>query len=330
MKSWEQLREVQPLAGKIMMNSFLKNRVSHAYLIQGTRGTGKKTFATMIAMTIFCPNVNNVEPCQSCHTCKRILSGNHPDVHWIEPEGKSIKTEQIRTLQHEFGYRGMESAKKVYIITNAEALTVNASNRILKFLEEPEVETTALLLTDNGQSIIPTIQSRCQILELKPLQQKAFINRLMADNDIAINESQSRLISALTNNISEARTLHEEDKVYEIKDVVYQLIYQLIANYEDRYLFMHQTYLPKIKDKQDQELGLDLMLLAFKDILNFRNQRVEQLLFFQSNDGLLNRAIEQFSEQRLLHILQAILEAKQKLNQNVHPTLVMEQLVLRF
>src|SRR5699024_3761529 len=330
MKSWEQLREVQPLAVKIMMNSFLKNRVSHAYLIQGTRGTGKKTFATMIAMTIFCPNVNNVEPCQSCHTCKRILSGNHPDVHWIEPEGKSIKTEQIRALQHEFGYRGMESAKKVYIITNAEALTVNASNRILKFLEEPEVETTALLLTDNGQSIIPTIQSRCQILELKPLQQKAFINRLMADNDIAINESQSRLISELTNNISEARTLHEEEKVYEIKDVVYQLIYQLIANYEDRYLFMHQTYLPKIKDKQDQELGLDLMLLAFKDILNFRNQRVEQLLFFQSNDGLLNRAIEQFSEQRLLHILQAILEAKQKLNQNVHPTLVMEQLVLRF
>ena len=152
----------------------------------------------------------------------------------------------------------------------------------------------------------------------------------MADNDIAINESQSRLITALTNNLIEDKTLHEEDKVYEIKDVVYQLIYQLIANYEDRYLFMHQSYLPKIKDKQDQELGLDLMLLAFKDILNFRNQRVEQLLFFQSNDGLLNRAIEQFSEQRLLHILQAILEAKQKLNQNVHPTLVMEQLVLRF
>src|SRR5699024_10427186 len=142
--------------------------------------------------------------------------------------------------------------------------------------------------------------------------------------DIAMNGPQARLISALTNNISEATALHEEMKVYDIKDVVYQLIYQLIANYDDRYLFMHQSYLPKMKDKQDQELGLDLMLLAFKDILNFRNQRVEQILFFQSDDGLLNRTIEQFSEQRLLHILQAILEAKQKLNQNVHPTLVME------
>src|SRR5699024_10076063 len=223
MKSWEQLREVQPLAGKIMMNSFLKNRVSHAYLIQGTRGTGKKTFATMIAMTIFCPNVNNVEPCQSCHTCKRILSGNHPDVHWIEPEGKSIKTEQIRSLQHEFGYQGMESAKKVYVITNAEALTVNASNRILKFLEEPEVETTALLLTDNGQGIIPTIKSRCQILELQPLQHGAFIDKLMLDEAVNINESQARLISALTNNLNEAIRLHEEEKVYEVKEVVYQL-----------------------------------------------------------------------------------------------------------
>src|SRR5690625_4455462 len=178
MKTWEELREIQPLASKIMMNSFLKNRVSHAYLIQGTRGTGKKSLATLIAMTIFCTDVTGVEPCQKCHVCKRILSRNHPDVHWIDPDGQSIKTEQIKALQAEFGYQGMESTKKVYIITNAEALTTNASNRILKFLEEPELEATALLLTDNGQGIIPTIRSSCQIIDLQMLNYKDFYHRL--------------------------------------------------------------------------------------------------------------------------------------------------------
>ena len=330
MRTWEQLQALQPLAGKIMVNSFKKNRVSHAYLIQGTRGTGKKSFARMVAMTLFCPHSEGIEPCQSCHVCNRILSGNHPDVHWIEPDGQSIKNEQIRALQEEFGYQGVESSRKIYIITHAEALTINASNRILKFLEEPEVETTALLLTDNGQGIIPTIRSRCQMLELQPLQQEAFIDKLLEVEDSTIQAQQAPLLSALTNNIDEAIQLHEEARIYEIKDTMVQLIYHLIAHHEERYLFVHQSLLPQLKDKQEQELGLDLLLLAFKDILNYRNQRVEKLLFFQTDDGLLSRAVQQFSEQRLLHILKAILEAKQKLNQNVHPTLVMEQLVLRF
>src|SRR5690625_5856331 len=159
MKTWTELSEVQPLVSTIMMNSFKRNRLSHAYLIQGMRGTGKKTIAKLIAMTYFCTQTEGVEPCQTCHMCKRVNTGNHPDVHWVEPEGKTIKTEQIETLQTEFGYTGMESEKKVYIITSAEALTVNAANRILKFLEEPEPLTIALLLTDNGQAIIPTIKS---------------------------------------------------------------------------------------------------------------------------------------------------------------------------
>src|SRR5690625_2225660 len=101
------------------------------------------------------------------------MSGNHPDVHWIEPEGRTIRNEQIDLLRKEFVYTGLETSKKMYIISGAEALTVNAANRILKFLEEPDMETTAILLTDNGQSIIPTIRSRCQIIDLKPLDQRA-------------------------------------------------------------------------------------------------------------------------------------------------------------
>ncbi len=330
MQTWSELSKIQPLASKILINSFQKDRVSHAYLVQGSRGTGKRTLANLIAMTLFCQEKNGMEPCQTCHMCTRILSGNHPDVHWVQPEGSSIKNEQIELLRKEFSYTGLESLKKVYVINPAEALTVNAANRILKFLEEPDIEITALLLTNNGQGIIPTIRSRCQLIDLKPLDELAFQQKLTQLENITINENNARLLSALTNNIDEAIEYHTEEKIYKIRDLVEQFIYMLLSNYEERYLFIHQVWLTNLKDKQDIEQGLDILLLAFRDITNEQVGRSGPLSFFQSDDGLLTRSVHHFSQKRLLQLLKTLLEAKQKINQNVHPTLVMEQLVLQF
>src|SRR5690625_7335809 len=112
MKTWSDVAEIQPLASKIITNSIRKGRVSHAYLIQGARGTGKEAIALLITKGLFCENKTDVEPCHECNACKRIASGNHPDVHWIEPDGRSIKIEQIRDLQKEFSYSGLESTRR--------------------------------------------------------------------------------------------------------------------------------------------------------------------------------------------------------------------------
>ena len=330
MLTWSKLKKVQPVTSKILMNSFQKNRLSHAYLIQGQRGTGKKQIATLIAMTIFCTDKDGIEPCQSCHMCKRILSKNHPDVHWVEPDGQSIKKEQIDLLRKEFVYTSLESAtRKIYIITKADTLTVNAANRILKFLEEPDLNITAILLTDHLQSILPTIQSRCQILELRPLDPKNFQKQLLSLEQVTINEYNARLLSALTNNIDEAIEFHSEEKVYKIRHLAFEFIYLLISNKDDKYLFIHQKWLSLLKDKADLVLGLDILLLTFKDILHMKIGRSDETVIFRPTDRLLLQAVDRFSEKRLLHILKSIVGAKQKINHNVHPTLVMEQLVLK-
>src|SRR5690625_1491513 len=192
MNTWSEVAEFQPLAGRIITNSIKKDRISHAYLIQGERGTGKEAIASLIAKGLFCTNKDGVEPCHTCNMCKRIDSGNHPDVHWVVPDGQSIKIEQIKLLQKEFTYSGLESNKEVYIIKAADTLTLNAANRILKFLEEPSRQTTAIMLTENSSAIISTIRSRCQVIDLKPLHPIHFQKQL---KESGMSEQNATLMS---------------------------------------------------------------------------------------------------------------------------------------
>lgn len=325
METWSNVAEIQPLASKIMMNSIKKDRISHAYLLQGGRGTGKEALALLLAKTLFCQEKQGVEPCQTCNMCKRIESRNHPDVHWLEPDGRSIKIDQVQHLQKEFTYSGLESNQKVYIVTHADTLTVNAANRILKFLEEPSQQTTAIMLTENIHSIIPTVRSRCQIIDLQPLNTKAFQERLL---DLNMTRSNATLISALTNDINEAIAFNEDEWFAQARKVMLQLIDRYVTNSADTILFMHQYWLPHFKDLNQQELGLDLLLHAFKDILYYHIGHLEAMVVFSANEERLEKARLYFSQEKLLVILQLLLKAKRQLKQNVNPTLVMEQLTL--
>lgn len=326
MRTWSEMETIQPQASRMITNSIKKNRISHAYLIQGNRGTGKEAIATLIAKNLFCEHAVGIEPCQECVMCKRIDSGNHPDIHWIEPEGQSIKIEQIKNLQKEFSYTGLESNRKVYIIKGSDTLTLNAANRILKFLEEPSYRTTAILLTENSQSIIPTIRSRCQLVDLKPLDshhlQKQLVNLGMVERDAV-------LISALTNDIDDAIRLSNDEWFAEARKLMIQLVEMLSDHTDEAYLFIHSRWLQHFKERDQLEIGFDLLLLAFKDVLYAHLSRDESLIVFTADDDKLQRFVMSFTQEDLLLILNHLLEAKRHLKQNVNPTLVMEQLTLQ-
>lgn len=324
MISWIGLTEKQPVLTKILINSIEKDRISHAYLFQGGKGTGKLEMATHLAKTVFCKERQGIEPCQECSDCKRIDSGNHPDLHYVEPDGASIKKEQILYLQKEFTYSGLESDRKVYIIKDAERMTTNASNRLLKFLEEPSRETVAILLTENSHAILDTIRSRCQVMSFKPLVEKGVENALLEQG---VSESSSKLLAMLTSNLEEAMELSNDEEFAQTRKLVVQLNEMLRQNPGDVPVFLHTQWMPHFNDRKKLQEGLDLLLLWFRDLMHIHLDVREEIVHTPHIDKL-EAASTHWSLAQTTKVMEEIMGAKRKLEQNVQPQLVMEQLTL--
>lgn len=144
------------------------NQITHSYLMVGIPGIGKKLMAKEYAKAILCINENKI--CNNCKSCKEFDTNNNPDFLYVEPDGNSIKIEQIRKLQKEIQEKPIISNKKVYIIDNADLMTKEAQNCLLKTLEEPPEFAVIILIGSNENSFLATIKSRCMILYFNRLE----------------------------------------------------------------------------------------------------------------------------------------------------------------
>ncbi|WP_042353295.1 DNA polymerase III subunit delta' [Bacillus massiliigorillae] len=323
--TWNELKEIQPLVCQMLSNSLAKKRVAHAYLFEGERGTGKKEASILLAKSLYCEQLDeNNQPCNHCANCRRISSGNHPDVHLIEPDGLSIKKDQIHLLQDEFSKKSVESERKVYIIEAAEKMTVQAANSLLKFLEEPLSETTAILITEQSQRILPTIVSRCQMITFQPLSSEQIKNRLVEEG---VDIQTAAIASHLTNHFEEARAISFDDWFAQAQRKVLKLYEVLNQNYMKGLLYLQEEWLDHFKDKEQIDRGLDLLLLIYKDLLYIQLDQKDSMVF-QNMKLELEKSALHHSQRMLATYMEAILEAKRRLMSNTNPQLVMEQLVL--
>jgi DNA polymerase III subunit delta' len=325
-KTWTQLEEMQPSVLKMLKNSLMKDRLAHAYLFEGMRGTGKKEVGLLLAKSLFCQApVEGYIPCEDCTNCKRINNGNHPDVHILEPDGLSIKKSQIQALQEEFSKTGVESKQKLYMIVHADRMTVNAANSLLKFLEEPNSETTAILITEQVQRILPTILSRSQTISFKPLPPQMMISQLTANG---VNPNLAPMLAQLTNNLEEALELSRDDWFVQAQKIVLKLYEVLKKSSLEAMVHLQEQWFLHFKEKEQLDRGLDLLLLIFKDLLYIQLGMHEKIVYRNEKARFEQFALET-SGRRLAEQMAAILEAKRKLQANMNPQLLMEQLVLQ-
>lgn len=325
-KTWEQLEGIQPVVLKMFKNSIMKERLAHAYLFEGTKGTGKREAGILLAKSVFCHSPKDgYVPCETCINCKRINTGNHPDVHVVEPDGLSIKKGQIQALQEEFSKTGVESKKKLYMIVHAERMTINAANSLLKFLEEPHPQTMAVLITEQVQQILPTILSRCQTISFNSLSPEKLIEIYRANG---VEPHMASLLAQLTNNLDEAIEYSQNDWFVQAQKIVLKLYEALKKNPLEAMVALQEDWFTHFKEKEQVDRGLDLLLLIFKDLLYIQLGKQEQVVYLNEKVRLEQFALQSSSRQ-LSGQMTAVLEAKRRLQANMNPQLLMEQLLLK-
>ncbi|UOE94172.1 DNA polymerase III subunit delta' [Alkalihalobacillus sp. LMS39] len=323
--SWKTLEQTQEKVVKMLTNSIHRDRLAHAYIFEGARGTGKKEVAFQLAKSYFCKERTSVEPCQHCSDCKRITSKNHPDVHLISPDGQSIKKQQVEHLQKEFSYRGVESKQKIYIVEHADKMTASAANSLLKFLEEPNSPTIAILLTENIHQILRTVLSRSQVLTFAPLKRDQYVEQLV---ESGMTRAMAVCLGTITTNISEAEKLSQDDWIVQARNVVLQLTEEVHSRPHHVLFTLQEKWLPLFQGKEQGDLGIELLLLWYRDLLYMQMDNKAECVFVDQVERLEQQALYT-SQDKLQRQMTAIFEAKRHLHANVNPQLLMEKLLFK-
>lgn len=191
-------------------------KVSHAYILQGERSAGKEFIAKVFAAALQCEKGEG-EPCGECRSCKQAENGNQPDIIRVTHEKpNTIGVEDIRKITGDIAIKPYSSTRKIYIVNEAEKMTVQAQNALLKTLEEPPEYAVILLLTTNVDTLLPTIQSRCVLLTMKPVADEQVRKFLM--KDLKIPEYKADVCVAFARgNVGKAKALASSEEFDNIK-----------------------------------------------------------------------------------------------------------------
>ena len=323
MESKQTTADHQWKADKLLTYAIVEQKLSHAYLFHGPAGTGKMEKAKQFTKAIFCLAAVNGKACGQCLECRKMDNGNQLNLHYIVPDGQSIKIDQIRQLQRDLSYKNAVSQKEVYIIQHAEKMTIQAANSLLKFLEEPSSDMVAILITNNLQAILPTIRSRAMAVPFIPMSPNEMLTILVSEG---ASPTLARTAIYASSGIEGARELLEKNGFAEIRNLVIQLGKESVTKYIQAMVTAQQK-LFKSDYVNDIALVLQLLMLWYKDMTQFQAGRQESIVFTDQLDWISAHAFTR-SFDGWLKCMESILEADKRIKANVAPQLSFEQLLV--
>ena len=308
-----------------MQNAVQMDKVSHAYIIQGELGAGKEFIARVFAKAIQCEK-RKEEPCEECRSCKQIDSKNHPDVIWVSHEKpNTIGVEDIRSqVNNDMGIKPYYGPKKIYIVGEAEKMTVQAQNALLKTLEEPPAYGVILLLTTNVDVLLPTILSRCVVLHMRPVENRKIEEYLM--RELHVPDYKASVCAAFARgNMGKAKALAVNEDFEHIKEEAVSLLKYI----NDMEIYEIVAAIKRVNEfKLDIGSYLDIISIWFRDILLFKATRDINSLIFKEEIQYIRKIAGRSSYEGIENILEALDKAQTRLNANVNFDLTMELLFL--
>ena len=337
----------QARAIRFLHRALMTGRVAHAYLFTGPAGVGKRAAALAFAQALNCeqvlssefrvpglkPGTWNPEPgtrdlaphdgCGNCRVCRNIANGRHPDVQVIEPDGATVKIEQIRALEADAVLAPYEAKWKVFILDKAERMTEQAANAILKTLEEPSSGTVFILLTSAVSALLPTIVSRCQTVTFSPLP-NGQIEALLIEK--GIEPSRARLIASLSQGSIERALSPEVASLSATRDLRLE---GLGRGLHDGPAALVELAEKLVKDREKLQQQMEILSAWFRDLMVAKASGRKDWLVNDDRGEEIARQVEGLPLDVILDGLRAIHAAMDNLTRNANPRLSMEDLLLR-
>ena len=310
----EYLQENQPKFYNLIKNEFIQNKIPHAFLLVGNN---TKVPLNYLAMSLIC---DETLACEKCNDCRKVLENKYGDIIRYDGKETSIKKGDIEYIQDTFKKSSLEGKAKIYIIENIESATKEAMNTLLKMLEEPTSGIYAIFTTNNISRVLPTILSRCQVIDIKPDSKEVIYKALIKSN---IPEEAAKILTYLSASEEEAKNLYDERFEYMQTEVI-DFIEDLYTKRMNLIINVQTNLLKNYKERDDIKLFLNMLVLAMKDMFHVKHN---QNLVFSAHYDFFNSL--QIDENKLIKQIEIILETIYTIESNANLLMLMDSMMYR-
>jgi len=297
-----------------------QKRVASAYLFLGPEGVGKFSFAIRFAKALLC-ETGKFPPCENCRSCKQSEARTHPDLHilQVESEEKQIKIDQVRSFQERLSYRSFQAGRKIGIIEEAEHLTQQSMNALLKTLEEPTRDTVLILTCSNRSRLLPTVVSRCQILRFPPVSHEKLVGYLSEERGLSLERA------GLVANLAEGsldRLADLEHAMEQRKKFLTRWLELRSSNPGEIFSAVQQSF------ARSPDHALNFLINWYRDLIRLKLNQSQE--FNPDFEFEVKDEAERYSLSQALQSLELLLGLEQEMNVfNLNPQTVGEQIFLK-
>lgn len=317
MKNRDILKKTQSVFYRIIERSLQAHKPSHAYMLVGEH---TERAALFLAQSLICSHDSLA--CEECEDCLRIADGSFPDLITYDGLEKSIKKDDIEHIQDEFNKSSLEGKGKIYILKNVDKSSDSAMNSLLKFLEEPVEGVYAILTTRNATKVLPTILSRCQVIQLLPESKESIRMHLM---DEGFEEEDARILSQLFGSVKECETYQESEVYQDLKVYALNFIEDLYTNPANLLINMEISFMKKYKgDKEATRMFLNMIVLGLRDLFHVKHSM--SITFLKHKDFLVRFQ----DDPHVLDKIEFILDTIYTIDTNANLALLLESMAYQF
>ncbi len=304
----------------VLKSALEKKRVPHAFLFYGAEGIGKRTTALVFAKALNC-EAGGADACDVCTSCRKIDSGNHPDILVIKPEGQFIKVADIKELQERMRFLPLEGARRVVIIDDAERMNITSANSLLKTLEEPTPTNVFVLVSSRPHLLPQTILSRCHRLRFNPVKRDVIAAFL--EKELALAPDKALILASSSGgSIGRALTLHKGDYIA-LRDSILGRVSKGALDPLGCLALAGEL----AGDREDIREALDILKSWYRDLLVFRETGRPEALVNSDHAGDIGRLAGSADGSAILRGIRTIQRAEAAIERNVNKPLTLETMV---